>query len=50
MLSDYGGDRDRRGCKDLKKAAAFYEETLGVEAHHAEGEELVVYRSGNATV
>ena len=33
--------------RDLKPARDFYEETLGFEPIHREGEELIVYRSGN---
>jgi catechol 2,3-dioxygenase-like lactoylglutathione lyase family enzyme len=33
--------------KDLKAAKKFYEGTLGLEPVGAEGEEVIVYRSGN---
>jgi catechol 2,3-dioxygenase-like lactoylglutathione lyase family enzyme len=33
--------------KDLKAAKKFYEGTLGLEQVDAEGEEVIVYRSGN---
>ena len=36
--------------KDLKKAKSFYEGTLGLEPVGAEGDEVVVYRSGNTTL
>jgi len=36
--------------KDLKKARKFYEGTLGLEPVETEGDELVVFRSGNSTV
>ena len=35
--------------KDLNKAKQFYESTLGFEAVDHEGEEAIVYRSGNTT-
>jgi catechol 2,3-dioxygenase-like lactoylglutathione lyase family enzyme len=36
--------------KDLKVARNFYQDTLGLEPVGAEGEELIVYRSGNSTL
>jgi catechol 2,3-dioxygenase-like lactoylglutathione lyase family enzyme len=36
--------------KDLKVAKNFYEGTLGLEPVGAEGEELIVYRSGQSTL
>jgi catechol 2,3-dioxygenase-like lactoylglutathione lyase family enzyme len=36
--------------KDLKKARKFYEGTLGLKPIDTEGEELIVFRSGNSTV
>ena len=36
--------------KDLKKAKSFYEGTLGLEPVGAEGDEVVVYRSGKTTL
>lgn len=36
--------------KDLKAAKKFYEETLGLKEVGAEGEELVVLKSGNSTI
>jgi catechol 2,3-dioxygenase-like lactoylglutathione lyase family enzyme len=36
--------------KDLETAKKFYEGTLGLTRVHTEGEELVVYKSGNSTL
>ncbi|MBZ9739514.1 MULTISPECIES: VOC family protein [unclassified Mesorhizobium] len=36
--------------KDLAKAKAFYEGTLGLEQVHDEGGELIVYKSGDTTI
>ncbi|MBZ9697660.1 MULTISPECIES: VOC family protein [unclassified Mesorhizobium] len=36
--------------KDLAKAKAFYERTLGLEQVHDEGGELIVYKSGDTTI
>jgi catechol-2,3-dioxygenase len=36
--------------KDLKVAKRFYEDTLGLKQVAAEGQELIVLRSGNSTV
>ena len=36
--------------KNLEKARKFYEDTLGLKQVGAEGDELVVYKSGNTTV
>ncbi len=47
------GDRDASAnlaVKDLKAAKKFYEETLGLTEINAEGEELIVLKSGNSTI
>ncbi|TPJ16664.1 VOC family protein [Mesorhizobium sp. B2-5-9] len=36
--------------KDLARAKAFYERTLGLEQVHDEGGELIVYKSGDTTI
>ena len=36
--------------KDLSTAAKFYEQALGLTRVGAEGDELIVYRSGNSTL
>jgi catechol 2,3-dioxygenase-like lactoylglutathione lyase family enzyme len=36
--------------KNLQVAKKFYEDTLGLTQVDAEGEELIVYRSGNSTI
>ncbi|MBZ9809438.1 VOC family protein [Mesorhizobium sp. BR1-1-9] len=36
--------------KDLAKAKAFYEGTLGLKQVHDEGGELIVYKSGDTTI
>jgi catechol 2,3-dioxygenase-like lactoylglutathione lyase family enzyme len=36
--------------KNLEVAKKFYEDTLGLTQVDAEGEELIVYRSGNSTI
>ena len=36
--------------KNLEKARKFYEDTLGLKQVGTEGDELVVYKSGNTTV
>jgi catechol 2,3-dioxygenase-like lactoylglutathione lyase family enzyme len=36
--------------KDLAKARAFYEDTLGLTEVHNEGDELVVYKSGDTSI
>ena len=36
--------------KDLAKAKAFYEGTLGLEQVHNEGDELIVYKSGDTAI
>ena len=36
--------------KDLKIAKKFYEDTLGLEQVDAEGQEVIVFKSGNSTV
>src|ERR687892_2260935 len=47
------GDKDavaNIAVKDLKIAKKFYEDTLGLEQVDAEGQEVIVFKSGNATV
>ncbi|MDQ3557869.1 MAG: VOC family protein [Pseudomonadota bacterium] len=47
------GDRDAAAniaVKDLQRARTFYAGTLGLTQVGAEGEELIVYRSGNSTI
>jgi len=47
------GDRDAAAniaVKDLQMARTFYAGTLGLTQVGAEGEELIVYRSGNSTI
>ncbi len=47
------GNRDAAAnlaVKDLATAKKFYESTLGLTPLHAEGEEAVVYKSGNSTI
>jgi catechol 2,3-dioxygenase-like lactoylglutathione lyase family enzyme len=47
------GDKDavaNVAVKDLEPAKKFYAETLGLTQIHAEGEEVVVYRSGNSAL
>ena len=47
------GNRDATAnlaVRDLKAAKKFYEETLGLKEVGAEGEELVVLKSGNSTI
>lgn len=36
--------------KDLETARRFYEDTLGLKPVGAEGEEVIVFRSGNSTL
>ena len=36
--------------KDLQRARKFYEGTLGLKAVATEGEELIVFKSGNSTL
>ena len=36
--------------KNLEAARKFYEDTLGLKQVGAEGEELIVFRSGNSTI
>jgi catechol 2,3-dioxygenase-like lactoylglutathione lyase family enzyme len=36
--------------KDLKAAAKFYQDTLGLTPIAAEGEEVITYRSGNSAI
>ena len=36
--------------KNLEVAKKFYQNTLGLKQVHAEGDELVVYKSGNTTL
>ncbi len=47
------GDKDAIATiavKDLQAAAEFYESTLGLTRLASEGEEAVIFRSGNSTV
>jgi catechol 2,3-dioxygenase-like lactoylglutathione lyase family enzyme len=47
------GDKDavvNLAVKDLDVAKKFYERTLGLKQVHAEGTELIVYRSGNTSL
>jgi catechol 2,3-dioxygenase-like lactoylglutathione lyase family enzyme len=47
------GDKDavaNIAVKDLKIAKKFYEDTLGLEQVDAEGQEVIVFKSGNSTV
>jgi catechol 2,3-dioxygenase-like lactoylglutathione lyase family enzyme len=47
------GDKDAAAniaVKDLATARKFYADTLGLTAVGAEGEELIVFRSGNSTI
>ena len=46
MLNDYGAIATV-AVKDLKKAAAFYEKTLGLKAKSREGDEVISYASGS---
>lgn len=36
--------------KDLAKAKSFYEGTLGLKEIHNEGDELIVYKSGDTSI
>jgi catechol 2,3-dioxygenase-like lactoylglutathione lyase family enzyme len=47
MLNDYGAIATV-AVKDLKKAAAFYEKTLGLKAKSREGDEVISYASGSS--
>jgi len=38
------------GVKDIQKAAKFYEETLGLSRADAEGDEVVVFASGDTRI
>jgi len=49
MLADKAATANL-AVKDLNKARKFYEGTLGLEPVETEGDELVVFRSGNSTV
>ena len=49
MLADKAATANL-AVKDLKKARKFYEGTLGLKPIDTEGEELIVFRSGNSTV
>jgi catechol 2,3-dioxygenase-like lactoylglutathione lyase family enzyme len=49
MLADKAATANL-AVKDLKKARNFYEGTLGLEPVETEGDELIVFRSGNSTV
>src|ERR687898_3087594 len=47
------GDKDAAAniaLKDLEKAKKFYEDTLGLTQVGAEGQEVIVFKSGNSTV
>jgi catechol 2,3-dioxygenase-like lactoylglutathione lyase family enzyme len=47
------GDKDavaNLAVKNLETAKKFYEETLGLTQIGAEGQEVVVFRSGNSTI
>jgi catechol 2,3-dioxygenase-like lactoylglutathione lyase family enzyme len=47
------GDKDAAAniaVKDLTTAKRFYADTLGLTAVGAEGQELIVFRSGNSTI
>lgn len=47
------GNRDATAnlaVKDMQIARKFYEDTLGLEQVGAEGDEVIVYRSGNSTL
>jgi catechol 2,3-dioxygenase-like lactoylglutathione lyase family enzyme len=47
------GDTDavaNLAVKDLKAAKNFYEKTLGLKQVAAQGDELVVFKSGNSTI
>jgi catechol 2,3-dioxygenase-like lactoylglutathione lyase family enzyme len=47
------GDKDAAAniaVKNLKAAKKFYEDTLGLTQVGAEGQELIVFRSGNSTI
>ena len=49
MLADKAATANL-AVKDLKKARKFYEGTLGLKPIDTEGEEVIVFRSGNSTV
>lgn len=49
MLADKAATANL-AVKDLKKARKFYEGTLGLRPIDTEGEELIVFRSGNSRV
>ena len=47
------GNRDATAnlaVKDLDRARKFYEGTLGLTKVHAEGEELIVYKTGTSSI
>jgi catechol 2,3-dioxygenase-like lactoylglutathione lyase family enzyme len=47
------GDKDavaNIAVKDLPTASKFYADTLGLTAMGAEGDELIVFKSGNSTI
>jgi catechol 2,3-dioxygenase-like lactoylglutathione lyase family enzyme len=47
------GDKDavaNLAVKNLKAAKKFYEDILGLKQVDAEGEELIVFKSGNSTI
>jgi catechol 2,3-dioxygenase-like lactoylglutathione lyase family enzyme len=49
MLSDSNAVANV-AVKDLQVAKRFYEDTLGLRPVHAEGEEVVVYRTGDTVL
>ena len=49
MLNDFGAIATV-AVKDLKKAAAFYEKTLGLRAQSREGDEVISYASGGTVL
>lgn len=47
------GDKDavaNLAVKNLKTAKKFYEETIGLKAIGGQGDEVIVFRSGNSTI
>jgi catechol 2,3-dioxygenase-like lactoylglutathione lyase family enzyme len=47
------GDRDavaNLAVKDLEVARKFYQETLGLTPVDAEGQEVIIFKSGNSTI
>jgi len=49
MLNDFGAIAIV-AVKDLKKAAAFYEKTLGLRPKSREGDEVITYASGSTVL